>query len=247
MTPLDQAFVAANMNANKQNEFYTLFLNSTIYIPTHDVPANESTHRAGQQETINPIIAESNGVAYLMLFDTLDKLKSWTQNQVGYTGIPGHAIVEMMGTDLHWALNVGTEYSKIFTPDEISWLKQSIASQKAEQVTINPGTRIEIDVPAALPIGLIESLKQNLSARNPEIREAYLAQVNYHNEGEKPHLVLILRADPVDMTAIDGIRKDLAIAAKGFLTNDEYIDIAFDDGGIFATEIIKTIAPFYVR
>lgn len=29
MTPLDLAFVAANTNADKQNEFYTLLLNST--------------------------------------------------------------------------------------------------------------------------------------------------------------------------------------------------------------------------
>lgn len=227
---------------------FTLFFLILQFIsPPQNVPKNEAAYRAGQQETINPIIAESNGVAYLMLFDTLDRLQLWAQHQVSYVGIPGHAIVEMMGTDLHWALNVGTEYSKIFTQDEIRWLKQSFASQQYEQMSLNQGTRVEIDLPPALPIGFIDRLKQNLSTRNLEIREAYLAQVNYHNKGEKPHLLLMLSVDPVDTTTIDAIRKDLAMAAKAFLSSNEYIDIIFNDGGIFATEITKAIRPFYVR
>ena len=137
MTQLDKAFVSATKNQDSQSDFYNLFLNTDIFIPTYDMPQNESQKRAGVNESIKPIIVDSEGISYLMLFDTKDKLSTWAQREVGFVALPGHAVVEMMGSDLHWALNAGTEYTKIFVPEEIKWLKESVENSKGEETILS--------------------------------------------------------------------------------------------------------------
>lgn len=244
MSPLDQAYVTA-MQTKQEAVFYNAFLNATIFIATANAPSQEKTTRAGEQDTISPIIVESEGAKYIMLFDSEERLLSWAKREVGFAAIPGHAIVEMMSPEFHWALNVGTEHVKTFVPDEISWLKQNLGQAKEERVPA--GTQVLIGAPAKIPAGLVESLKKNLSSRNREVKAAYLGQVFYVRDGEKPHLALVLEVATKDKTAISGISKDLAIATKGYLGEDEYIDIMAGDENGTAVEIKKAVKPFYVK
>jgi hypothetical protein len=148
MTPLDKAYVTA-MQTKQEAIFYNAFLSSTILVATADSPTSEKTKRAGNNETISPIIIESNGEKYVMLFDTKERLAAWAKREVGFAAVPGHAIVEMMGTDFHWALNVGTDHVKTFVPDEIKWLKQNLTKAQAEKLPA--GTRVLIGAPAKIP------------------------------------------------------------------------------------------------
>ncbi len=244
MTDLDLAFEAATKNSAKQSDYYNLFLNSEIFIPTHEVPPEDRRKRAGENETIRPIIVDSEGKAYLMLFDSKERLSAWAKREVGFAAVPGHVVVEMMSPDTHWALNVGTDYVKIFVADEIKWLKETVARSRQEK--ISKGTKVFVGAPAKIPAGLVESLTKKLE-RNPEVIEAYLGQVHYMKEGEVPHLTLVFRIDPVSPSTIDAIRKDAATATRGFLGKDGYIDIFVDDGKGVASEVTKSVKPFYVR
>jgi len=112
LTPLDKAFIAADQHPEQRIAFYTLFLNSIIYLPNmlppeeYAKPAGASAQqelsarRIGQNESCHPLILESNGIAHVMLFDTIEKLSAFTQGSP-YIGIPGHAVVEMLNADLH--------------------------------------------------------------------------------------------------------------------------------------------------
>lgn len=244
MTALDKALEAATTNREKQSEYYNLFLNSEIFVPTHDLPSKESRHRAGEGETIRPIIIESEGKKYLMLFDTKERLSSWAKREVGFAVIRGHVVVEMMSADIQWALNVGTDHVKIFGPDEIKWLKENVA--KAAEEKLAKGTTVRVGAPASIPAGLVESLIKTL-LRNPEVIEAYLAQGHYMKQGEKPHLALVLRLDATPASTLEAIRKDLATASQSFLNQNEFIDIFVDDGRDLASEVVKAVRPFYVR
>lgn len=247
MTPLDQAFEAAKTNESKRNDFYALVLNSTLYIPTHDIPAEEKFVRADDNSTFNPIIVEAEGTAYVMLFDTIEKLTNWAQRPVGYVGLPGHVIASISESHLHWALNAGTNYLKIFMPDEVRWMKEAFLGNKNEFVNISAGTQVMIGEPATIPAGLIEQLTQTITTRNPEISAAYLAQVLYQRDGEEPHLVLVLRVDSPEKSLINAIQKDLGMAARGCLDEGTYLDICIDDGTNIANEITKMVAPFYTK
>jgi hypothetical protein len=246
MTPLDEVFIAAQKDPANQANYYNLFLNTDFFIPTHDIPKEEKERRASKGESITPILVESEGVQFLMLFDTQERLSSWATREVGYARIPGHAIVEMMDSKTHWALNVGTEYFKEFVSNEIKWLKESLEHSKGRDMNVAEGTRVMIGAPAKIPNGLIESLSRKLS-NNTEIIEAYLGQVHYLKENEKPHLALVLKIDSTPDSAIKAIQTDLGISTKGILGEDEYIDILIDDGSGVSSEITKAVKPFYIR
>jgi hypothetical protein len=244
MTPLDIAYVES-IKTKQDAVFYNAFLASTILIATVDAPASEMSKRADGNETISPIIIDSNGEKYVMLFDTKEKLAAWATREIGFAAIPGHVIVEMMGTELHWALNVGTDQVKTFVPDEIKWLKQNLIKAKTEEMTA--GTKVLIGAPANIPKGLVEALKVNMTSRNSEIKTAYLGQIFYVKDGEKPHLALVIDVNTKDKIALEAIYQDLAVSAKGHLGENEYIDIMVNDGNGTALEITKAVKPFYSK
>lgn len=244
MTPLDQAYTEATQGG-KESVFYNAFLSTTIFIATVNAPTKEENRRTGENDTISPIIIESDGAKYLMLFDTKERLASWAQREVGFAAVPGHTIVEMMGTDFHWALNVGTEYMKTFVPEEIKWMKENLI--KTQEESVPSGTQVIIGVSAKIPAGLIESLKENLKARNSEVKAAYLGQVYYVREGEKPHLALVLDIAAKESSTLEAICKDIAISTKGFVGESEYIDIMVNEDKGTAFEITKAVKPFYKK
>jgi len=127
MTPLDQALESAKTSQCKRNSFYALLVNTTLYIPTHD------TETKPDQQKFDPILAEVEGITYLMVFDNEDKLSSWAQTPMTYATLPGHAVAEITTGNIHWALNPGTEYTKILVPEEIGWLKDLVIKFKNQQ------------------------------------------------------------------------------------------------------------------
>lgn len=128
MTGLDQALQTLRLDmddATRQSKFYDLFLNTTFCVPTLDQQEldGESAVEEGQ---VLPLIIESEGNDYLMIFDTEERLKAWAADDVKWVGVPGYVLAATTMPPLHLALNVGTEYSKQLHPDEIAWLREAV-------------------------------------------------------------------------------------------------------------------------
>lgn len=128
MSELDQALQALRMDMNDatlQSKFYDLFLNTTFCVPTFDQQGleGESVPEEGQ---VLPLVIESDGKDYLMIFDSEQRLKNWAPDNVKWVGVPGHVLAATTMPPLHLALNVGTEHSKQFLPDEIAWLREVV-------------------------------------------------------------------------------------------------------------------------
>ncbi len=126
-TALDDALVELRMDMNNpkaQSKYYDLFLNSTFLVPTLDeLPPEGGAPAEGQ---VLPLVMESDGNDYLMLFDTVERMKAWTEAGKSWVEVPGHVLAATSMPPLHWALNVGTDYSKQFLPDEIAWLREAV-------------------------------------------------------------------------------------------------------------------------
>ncbi|MCC2666091.1 MAG: hypothetical protein K0S63_7 [Gammaproteobacteria bacterium] len=245
MTPLDKEYVTA-MQTKDGAVFYDTFLNSTIFIVIADAPVAEQTKTAESNETISPIIIlDSNGDKCMMLFDTKEKLASWAKREVGFVAIPGRAIVEMMGTEYHWVLNAGTDYVKVFVPDEIQSLKDSYPPKAVKGVKVPLGTQILTGAPAKIPDGVVEALKSKLSLKYPEVEKAYLGQIYYVMNGEQPHLALVIDVNKKNNIAIEDITHDVSVSTAGFLEQDAYIEVIINDGNSSALSIIKAVQPFY--
>ncbi len=135
MTELDKAletFHQDMMNPENQSQFYDLFLNAAIFIPVHpEEGAEPGRDRSGEEGTV-PLVLEADGDDYLMLFDSIEKMAAWAEQDVDYIVLPGHVIAEYSSPGLFWALNVGSEHQKQFVPDEINWLKEIVAAFNAE-------------------------------------------------------------------------------------------------------------------
>lgn len=134
MTELDQALETLRQDMNdpkNQSQFYDLFLNATFHVPTlpEEVVQEGQENAAGQAL---PLIMESEGNDYLMLFDSRERLLAWTGEEVASVEVPGHVLAATSQPPLHWALNVGTEYSKQFLPDEIAWLREVVERCNAQ-------------------------------------------------------------------------------------------------------------------
>lgn len=248
VTSLDQAFILASQNSKERDKYYNIFLNSEIYIPTYNIPAKEGSKRAEDNQTFNPIVVQNNNTSYILLFDTLERLNSWVKNQqqVGYVKVSGHAIVEMMDATIPWAMNVNTPYMKIFVSEEIKQLKKDLIKSKAHKIEITKGTKVLVSAPTNIPQGLVESITKSL-LRNKEVKEAYFGEVDYKIKGEKPHLLLVLRTDPVSSSVMDNIVNDISVSSRSYF-KEQYFDIAIDDGkNDFVSDVIKIVKPFYVR
>ncbi len=134
MTEIDQALKALRANPEDhtaQSGFYDLFLNSSFFIPTVEEMVDTDDKSAKEKIEVPMIIAD-DGTDYLIFFDQQQRLNDWADEEVPSLQLPGHVLAEMTTAELHWAMNIGTDYNKQFAPDEIAWLKEVVERCKAE-------------------------------------------------------------------------------------------------------------------
>ena len=125
MTKLDDAIKLCTADAEKQSDFYDLFLNTLFY-----VPIVEEKDKPEQENGALPLLVEANDKTYLMLFDTISRLTDWADDDTKYLSVAGHDIAEISSPKIYWALNYGTELQKFFEPEEIKWLKVVVKNAK---------------------------------------------------------------------------------------------------------------------
>lgn len=249
MTELDKALAAAQQDQAKSDAFYNLFLNSDVLIPTRDTATPEGGIRRTQEgESFSPIVVENENVPYLPVFDRMERLQAWAQDQeITYVQMPGHALIRSsLDPKLHIALNIGTPHFKDFVPDELAWLSQAFEDQKPSAFTVPAGTKVFVGVPARIPDGLEDSLRSCMR-RNIEVEAAFLGQVHFNLPGEKPQLFLVLKLDAAGQKYLQSINEEIGLATRGFLDEQEALTIQIYDGEGISSDIVETVKPFYKR
>jgi hypothetical protein len=246
VTQLDKSLIAAQQDNSKANDFYNLFLNTDVYIPTRDMPEKDTVSRAEEGEKFTPVIIDRGGKKYLPIFDTLERLQAWANRSIGYVRISTHALLRGIGNDIHIVLNIGTDYYKEFVSEELKMLREAVAATTPKEQKLPAGTQVFVGAPAKIPSGLQEAVKTCLN-KNKEVKAAYLGQVMINKEGEKPHLVLVLEMEPATENVFSAINQDVGVAIKGLLKDGEYLDLMTYDGQGLTASIVRQIKPFYMR
>jgi len=134
MTEIDQALEALRADPDDhkaQSGFYDLFLNSSFFIPTVDEMV-DTADKKGKEKIEVPLVIVDEGIDYLVFFDQQQRLNDWAEKEAPALQLPGHVLAEMSTAELHWAMNIGTDYNKQFAPDEIAWLKDVVERCKAQ-------------------------------------------------------------------------------------------------------------------
>lgn len=135
MTDLDKALAIFRQDMTdpkNQSQYFDLFLNATFYLPIVDETPEERAAAGREDGETMPVVIESEGKDYLIFFDTRERLNDWAKSEVKAMEVPGHALAIFSRPPLHWALNVGTDHSKLFLPEEISWLREVVERCNAE-------------------------------------------------------------------------------------------------------------------
>ncbi len=127
MTELDQALEKYIQDDEEQAQYYDLVLNTDFYIP---LDSEESETPVSEQESVTPLILNSEGKHYLLLFDSEERLSNWSEKPVNYVVMAGYGVAAISTPELHWAINVGSQFAKEFVPDEINWLKENLPTIK---------------------------------------------------------------------------------------------------------------------
>jgi hypothetical protein len=129
MTELDKALEIFQQNRDdvaNRTSFYDLFLNATFFVPTQEDKNPNAEGEGPPEGHVAPLIIEAEGNDYLVFFDSEERLRNWAQAEVNFVEVPGHVLAAISTPPLHWALNVGAEFSKEFSPEEIAWLREVV-------------------------------------------------------------------------------------------------------------------------
>lgn len=245
-TELDKALAFVLENPDEIHAFYNTFLNSFLYLPTHNAPEQdkEDMGPTGNGKELHPIFTESEDTIYLMIFDSLERLGAWAQEEVGYVGLEGHTILEMMDPKFHWFLNYGSEYGREFSSGEIAWLKSAV--QKARRTTESPHEDTEVvsdalDVP---PEGLISALNTVASQRG-EVLRASLGQILIVDKMDRPELALAIQLSPGDDQQREDVLHAFTTAARSVIDESTEFWIFIAGESSIGDELLADVEPFY--
>jgi hypothetical protein len=234
MTSLDEAFLAAQDDPALVDRFYGLFLATTLFVPIYD------RSDADPDAPMRPIVIPDGDLQFIPVFDTLDKLVTWAQQEVGYMQMPAHDFLQGLHPNVHLALNPGDELFKEFVPDEIQWLR-NWADPHAEKTLASPNFKIEAPkrIPHSLQSRLFEFFNQT-----SEIKAAYLAKCQY--EGKPAGWVLVLEVKG-GKNPFENLSKAVSGAVAGTLGSQVTLEILAKRGEGLDLAVTQAVEPFYLR
>ena len=102
-------------------------MSSDFYIPVQGDEGKTGAQEITAAESIVPLVFRAEDEDHLMLFDSKERLLDWADEAVCYVIAAGDEIAQITPPELHWALNVGSDFQKQFVPDEIAWLREIVA------------------------------------------------------------------------------------------------------------------------
>ena len=125
MSELDQVITAAYDSGGAQdkvNKVYVTLFRKILYIPVHK--------NNNKDDTFMPLYMQMNKNYFMLVFDSLTRLQTWAANEsknVDYAEMLGADVLRYIGDDIvYLCLNVGTNFYKEFSPEEIAYLKKML-------------------------------------------------------------------------------------------------------------------------
>lgn len=127
MTELDHLIAAAFASEGKQedvNKVYLTLLRTQLVAPVKKEPGQD------EEELFTPLFAKIDEKYFLLAFDTVERLSNWAGDHLGeisYVELSGRDFIAGMSDQVYFCLNLGTDYYKEFSPDEVKRLKMIVA------------------------------------------------------------------------------------------------------------------------
>ncbi len=135
MTELDQTIASAFASQGNQqevNKVYLTLLRTSLFLPISKDKKPDDT------EPFRPLFVQSDEHYFMLVFDTLERLKTWAGDQLNdmeFIEIIGKDVIAGINDNVYLCLNYGSEFYKEFSPDEVKRLKMVVS--RIEQLKSN--------------------------------------------------------------------------------------------------------------
>jgi type III secretion system (T3SS) SseB-like protein len=259
-SPLEQALIAMDRRRLSPGAFYQRLLASEIFVPTlldDDQDDGEEAYVTTAPEAFSLMVMNIDDREVVPVFEDFDRLRLWadeTGSAVGYIGIDADVLLSIIDPKLSIALFAGGEGFYLFDPETLRHLKDT----KAETPANRPDDEIRVDLPGALPDGLVEVLAPVLRAQDGNVVEARIVALSGPPDGFRPVLggenegdeggarltvALTLRENSDDL--FNRVAAELAEAATNLLGAHEIVHFMNLTDTELGDQMTKTLPPFF--
>lgn len=125
MSELDQVIAAAydgEGTQDKVNKVYVTLFRQTLYMPVYK--------KNDKDEPFMPLYMQEGKKYFILVFDSLTRLQTWAASEyknLDYAEMLGADVLRSIGNDVvYLCLNIGTNFYKEFSPEEIAYLKKML-------------------------------------------------------------------------------------------------------------------------
>lgn len=190
---LEQAMAQAFTDPAARPEFYTVFVDSEIFIP-------EPKSQSAEDAELGPaLMSVPRGNRQMFaVFSSPSRLQSFLSVDSPYTLMKTREFLTLVqGAEV--VLNPGSDFGKEFTAWEIASLLDGSLWQSpdlllgAKTVTA-PDNSVLLSQPANYPRALTQALSRLLTER-PEVERAYLGRVHNVSSGQPPYTLIGIKTD----------------------------------------------------
>ncbi len=241
---LEDALRLAADNPSHRPEFYSLLLESSIYILSQQdgFPSEVRKLEVGEKISIQNLV-RNDGSPVIPFFTSLNTLRKAIEVESSFMELPARALFEMTkGAVL--VLNPKSPYGKEFFPKEIEALLSEGVNRLPEKRITTEETKVLLGQPANYPSQMADSLSTLFSKRS-NVKAAYLALMHNPSQDEKPHLLIGIEAE----RDIEKIIREAGVVAGDTAPGGEPVDlvrIERHDQGL-SQYFIQQVKPFYRR
>ena len=215
-TDLDRAHAAMEAGDDADRlAFYQLLADSELILWLEDEPDGEN---------FTPKIIESEGIAFVLAFDSEERLAELAQGAAARLSLSGRALAHMLAEQgIGLGLNMGDAPSAtLLPPDAMVWLVETLG---AGQITENTDRPVSFAPPDTAPSALTEALRSKLGRAAGLADCAYLSEATFSN-GVSGLLLTIVGASHTDQPALRAMVREAVVFS---CLNDKVLDLAFLD------------------
>jgi hypothetical protein len=222
-------------------EFYRELLIADLFvlIVAANRPYGNYVAQEGETLSIKGITREDRKL--IPVFTSERRLQEFIRAEESLAKLNGRALFSMIAAQNDGiVLNPASSYGKEFTPQEIGALVDGTIFRPKQQI-ITKDTQVLIGMPKEYPTKLVDAMSRYFQGK-PEIKKAYVAQIQMPDSDEPAHLIFSIQVDG----DFQPIASDLGVVFQETLETGQFADLVqFGQGSL--DDYFKTQQPFFER
>lgn len=239
----ERSLMTASTDASHRPQFYRDLMQAEFFVIQEGEPPAQTAMRVAQEgQSIRVRSIDWNGMSYIPVFSSLDRLESALTGPAGYIAMRAVEFMKITkGANL--LLNPGADYAKELPAKEIDSILNGSIWEPSNPWRVEESQDVLIGQPASYPTELIAALTRYLSTQK-SVSRAFLAQIFHPKHDEKPHTLIAIEVDG----DCDRIVAEAGMVISNVIVPDPPVDMIRMTGEAGIEDYFRgEVKPFYRR